>query len=66
MVFKIISILTFKVTGTFGLVTPKINRGHLLVMANTHVKYEDFEIHCFHDNQRKPYGLLTDQLTDRH
>ena len=38
---------------------PIINRGHLLVKTNLYVKYEDFVINGFHDNQRKPYGLQT-------
>ena len=28
---------------------PKINRGHLLVMANLHVKYEDFVLYTFQE-----------------
>jgi hypothetical protein len=32
----------------------KINRGHLLVMNNQHVKYKDFVINSFQDNERKP------------
>ena len=33
----------------------KINRGHLLVMTNQHVKYEDFVVYSIQDNQRKPF-----------
>jgi hypothetical protein len=51
------TILTYKapVTLTFDLVTLKINRGHLLVMNNHYVKYENFVINTFQDNQRKPF-----------
>ena len=35
-------------------------------MTNLHVKYEDYEINVIEDNQRKPFGLLTDRhVTDR-
>ena len=37
-----------------------MNRGHLLVRTNLHVKYEDLEMYGFQDNQRKSSGLLTD------
>jgi hypothetical protein len=30
---------------------PKINRGHLLVVTNHYVKYEDFVINTFQDKQ---------------
>ena len=43
---------------------PKINRGHLLVMATLHVKYEDSVINGISDNQRKPHWS-TDRHTDR-
>jgi hypothetical protein len=33
----------------------KINRGHLVVMTNQYVKYEDFVINSFQDNKRKPF-----------
>ena len=39
---------------------PKINSGHLLVMSNLHVKYEDSVMNSIEDNQRKPFGLPTD------
>jgi hypothetical protein len=46
--------MTFKahVTLTFE---PKINRVHLLVMINQYVKYENFVMNTFQDNQRKPF-----------
>ena len=35
---------------------PKINRGHVLVMTNLPVKYEDFVIYSINkDNQREPF-----------
>jgi hypothetical protein len=34
-------------------------------MTNHYVKYEDFVINAFQDNQRKPCGLPTDRPTDR-
>jgi hypothetical protein len=34
-------------------------------MTNHYVKYEDFVINTFQDNQRKPCGLPTDRPTDR-
>ena len=34
---------------------PKINRDHLLGMISVHVKYEDFVINGFQDNQRKRF-----------
>ena len=37
----------------------RINRGHLLVRTNLHIKYESFVINGFKDNQRKPFGLPT-------
>ena len=44
---------------------PNINRVHLLVMTNLHVKYKDFVINFvingFQDNERKPSGLPTDR-----
>ena len=39
---------------------PKINEAYLLDMANLDVKYENFVVNGFQDNQRKPYGLPTD------
>ena len=33
----------------------KINRGHLLVLANQHVKYEDSVMNGIQDNQQKPF-----------
>ena len=58
------SILTFKVTVTFDLIT-QINRGHLLVMSNLQVKYEDFVINGFQNNQQKQYGLPANRQTDQ-
>ena len=43
---------------------PKINRGHLLVIINQHIKYEDSVMKGIQNNQRKPSGLPTDQQTD--
>ena len=40
-------------------------RGHLLVMVNRHVKYEDFVIDGFENNQWKSYCLLTEPMTDQ-
>jgi hypothetical protein len=34
---------------------PKINRVHLLVVTNQYVKYMDFVIITFQDNQQKPF-----------
>jgi hypothetical protein len=39
--------------------------GNLLVMTNHYVKYEDYVINSYQDNQRKACGLPTDRLTDR-
>jgi hypothetical protein len=39
-------------------IDPKIKRCHLLVMINQYVKYEDFVIKCFQDNERKPFCHL--------
>ena len=46
----------FDIQGNYDiwLSEPKINRGHLLIMTNLHVKYEDIVINDFQDNQRKP------------
>jgi hypothetical protein len=45
------TILTFMatVTLTIDIATSKINKGHLLVMTNQYVKYEDFVINSFQD-----------------
>ena len=56
-VFKTMSGNNFAIQGHCDLwpTDPKINRGHLLVMTNLHVKYEAFVIYSFQDNQRKPF-----------
>ena len=43
---------------------PKINRDHLLVMTNQHVKYKHSVMNGIKDNQRKSFGLPTDRQTD--
>jgi hypothetical protein len=43
---------------------PKINRGHLLVMTNQYVKYEDFVMHSFQDNKRTPFWHLRPSYLD--
>jgi hypothetical protein len=45
---------TAPVTLTFDLVNLK-SRGHLLHMAIEYVKYEDFVINSFYDNEQKPF-----------
>ena len=56
MIFKIISGNHFNIQGhckfTIDLV---INRGHLLVMTNHLVKYENLMINKFQENEWKPF-----------
>ena len=54
------------VTITFHLMylkKSKINTGHVLTKTNQHVKYESPVTNSFQDNDRKPFGLPTDQHT---
>ena len=56
MVFKKMSENHFDIQRSLGQdlwpTEPKSNRIHLLVMANVHVRYENFVINGFQDNQR--------------
>ena len=42
-----------------------MNRVYLLVMTNLPVKYEDFVIYGFQNNQQKPSGLPTTDIIAR-
>ena len=61
MLFKIISGNHFNIQGHRDLdlwpIDTKMNRGHLLVMTNLHVKNDDFVVNGFQENQKNHFNI---------